>query len=227
MEPIRHNLSCEEIEAQLSDYLDGTLAPSVRAEIEDHAASCARCAEIIANVGNLVRSLAQLEPLAEPPNLASAILGATLGPQRVKLSWRAWFGWLRPFSQPRFAYGAVSVMVTVIVISQALGIQWRAPAIADLNPANVAHAANRQVHQAYARGVKLVSDLRLVYEIQTRLHPATETEQTAEPPAETPGETIPPGQNAPRRMINRIDPNFPALNQASLKIYPQSGRSIA
>ncbi len=226
MEPMHHNLSCEEIDAQLSNYLDGTLPPSVREQVDAHAASCARCTSMIANVGNLVRTLAQLEPLAEPPNLPSAILEATLGPRRVKSSWRAWFGWLRPFSQPRFAYGAVSVMVTIIVISQALGIQWRAPAIADLNPANVVHAANRQAHQVYARGMKLVSDLRLVYEIQTRLHPANETEQTTEPPAEAPGDAIPPRQNVPQRFMNRIDHNFPALNQASLKIHSQSGRSI-
>jgi anti-sigma factor RsiW len=226
MERMRHNLNCEETEAHLGDYLDGTLAPSVRPQVEAHAASCLRCASMIANVGNLVRSLAQLEPVAEPPNLASAILEATLGPRLGKSSWRAWFGWLRPFSQPRFAYGAVSVMVTIIVISQALGIQWRAPAIADLNPANVANAANRQAHQVYARGVKLVSDLRLVYEIQTRLQPANETEQTTEPPAEPPKESMPPRQNGPQRFMNRIDPNFPTLNQASLAIYSQSGRSI-
>jgi hypothetical protein len=226
MEPMRHNWSCEDTEAQLGDYLDGTLAPSVRAQVETHAESCARCASMIANLGDLVHRLGQLEPLAEPPNLASAILEATLGPRRAKSNWMAWFGWLRPFSQPRFAYGAVSVTVTVIVISQALGIQWRAPAVADLNPANVAHAANRQAHQVYARGMKFVSDLRLVYEIQTRLHPANETEQTTEPPAEAPGESISPGQNAPHRLINRIDHNFPALFQASLTIYPQSRRSI-
>src|SRR3981189_3556630 len=123
METTGHNWSCKEAEAQLTEYLDGTLAASTRAQVEAHVASCARCASMIANVGALVRSLAQLEPVAEPPNLASAILDApklgsslleaTLGPRRGKSDWRAWFGWLRPLSQPRFAYGAVSVMVTV------------------------------------------------------------------------------------------------------------------
>ena len=224
MESTHHNWSCEETEAQLSDYLDGTLAASMRSQVETHVASCARCASMIASVGGLVRTLAQLKPVAEPPNLAPAILQATLGPRRGKSDWRAWFRWLRPLSQPRFAYGAVSVMVTVIVISQALGIQWRAPAVADLNPANMAHVANRQAHQVYARSVKLINDLRLVYEIQTRLNPANETEQTAEPPNVAPGETTPPGRGAPQRMINRIDHNFPALQQVSQQIHPQSGR---
>ena len=226
MESARNNWSCDEIEAQLCDYLDGTLAAPVRAQIEAHAVSCARCATTIANVGGLVRSLSRLEPLAEPPNLASAILDATLGPRRRKSDWKAWFGWLRPYSQPRFAYGAVSVMVTVVVVSQALGIQWRAPAISDLNPVNVIHVANRQAHQVYARSMKLVSDLRLVYEIQTRLRPANDTEQTAEPPVETPRETTPPGQIAPQRMMNRIDHSFPASQQVNLRIRPWSGRRI-
>ncbi len=226
MEPTRHNWSCEETEAQLIEYLDGTLAASMRGQIEAHVASCARCARMIANVRGLVRSLARLEPVAEPPNLASAIVEATLGPRRGISDWKAWFDWLRPLSQPRLAYGAVSVMVTVVVISQALGIHWRAPAMADLNPANVAHVANRQAHQVYARGVKLVSDLRLVYEIQTRLQPASETEQTTEPPAEAPAETIPPDHHAPQRLINRVDHNFPALHQASLKNQTRSRRSL-
>jgi len=226
MEPTRHNWSCGETEAQLGDYLDGTLAGSMRAQVEAHVASCAGCASRIANVGGLVRRLAQLEPVAEPPNLASAIIEATLGPRREKSDWKAWFGGLRSFSQPRLAYGAISVMVTAIVVSQALGIQWRTPVVRDLNPANVAHVANRKAHQVYARGVKLVSDLRLVYEIQTRLQPASGTEQTTEPPVETPSETIPPGRSAPRRLMNLIDHNFPVRHQASLKIHPRPGRSI-
>jgi len=226
MEPMRHNWSCEETEAQLTEYLDGTLAASTRAQVEAHVASCAGCASMIANVGGLLRRLARLEPVAEPPNLASAILAGTLGPRRGKSDWKAWSGWLRPFSQPRLAYGAVSVMVTVVVLSQALGIHWRAPAIADLNPANLAHVANREAHQVYARGMKVVSDLRLVYEIQTRLQPANETEQTTESPTETPVEAIPSGHSAPQRLINLIDHNFPALHQASLKFHPRQRRSF-
>ena len=117
-------------------------------------------------------------------------------------------------------------MVTAIVISQALGIQWRAPAVSDLSPTNVAHVANREAHQVYARGVKLVSDLRLVYEIQTRLQPANETEPQTEPPAEPHGGEISPGPSAPQRLINHIDHSLPVLRQVSLKIQPRLGRSI-
>lgn len=226
MEPVPHNWSCEQTEAQICDYLDGTLASEARTQFESHAASCARCGSMLANVNGLVRNLRRLEPLVEPPHLSSAILDATLGPRRHKFTWRTWLGWLRPIAQPRFTYGTVSVLVTVIVISHALGIQWRKPALADLNPVNVVHAANRQTHQAYARSVKFVSDLRLIYEIQTRLHPQNESEQTAEPSAETPGETLAPGQRTPQQLMNRTEHHFPAHSQASFILHALPGRSI-
>ena len=226
MESTRHNWSCEETEAQLVEYLDGTLAAPAHAQVEAHVAGCARCASMILNVSGLVRSLVQLKPVAEPPNLIPAILEATTGPRRGISDWRLWLRWVRPFSQPRFAYGAVSVMATLMVVSQGLGIRWRAPAVADLNPANLAHVANRQAHQVYARGVKLVSDLRLVYEIQTRLQPANETEQTTEPPAEVPGQTVSPDSLPPYRLMNRLDQDFPALHHASLRIYTRSKRRL-
>jgi anti-sigma factor RsiW len=41
MEPMRHNWSCEETEAQLTEYLDGTLAALTRAQVEAHVARAA------------------------------------------------------------------------------------------------------------------------------------------------------------------------------------------
>jgi hypothetical protein len=225
MEPVRHKWSCEETDAQLCDYLDGTLASEARAKLESHAASCARCASMVASVSELVRNLHRLEPLKESPHLSSKILEATIGPGRFKAGWRMWLGWLRPISQPRFSYGAVSVLVTVIVVSQALGIQWRKPVLADLNPVNLVHTANRRAHQAYARSVKFIDDLRLVYEIQTRLHPENEPQQTEEPANATPGQTMAPGQKPPQQLMNGTRHRFPALNEASYAVHALPGRN--
>jgi hypothetical protein len=52
---------------------------------------------------------------------------------------------------------------------------------ADFNPADLFRAANRQVHLTYARSVKFVNDLRVVYEIQSRLQPAPEPSPTSTP----------------------------------------------
>ena len=45
---------------------------------------------------------------------------------------------------------------------------------ADLSPATVMRTANRQAHLTFAKSAKFVNDLRVVYEIQTRLQPETQ-----------------------------------------------------
>jgi hypothetical protein len=225
MKPDGHNWSCQETEARLGDYLDATLDSTTQGQLESHAASCGDCASLIASVSGLVSSLRQLDPVVEPPNLPARILVATLGSRGVRSGWRSWLGWLRPVSQPRFAYGAVSVLVTIVVVSQAIGFEWRESAIASLNPVSIVHAANRQAHQAYARSVKFFDDLRLVYEIQTRLHPDAESEQIAEPPAGSPEKNSAPGQNTVPHLMNRMEHNDPARHQALFIIHSRPGRS--
>ncbi len=191
--------TCEQIEERLSEYLDRFLDPGERSEFESHVASCARCARLTEHVGRLVSHMHRLEPLEAPPPLVRNILDRTLGPRTQKEGWRAWLGWLRPVWQPRFAYGGVSLLVTVVVLSQALGLQWRRPRLADLSPANVYRAADRRAHLVYARGSKFITDLRVVYEIQSRLRPEAEP-QPAPEPKRGPGQSEGPPAKSPRQL---------------------------
>ena len=50
-----------------------------------------------------------------------------------------------------------------------MGISLRKPKLADLQPSAVLRNVDRKAHLVYASGVKYVSDLRVVYEIQSRL----------------------------------------------------------
>ena len=191
--------TCEQIEERLSEYVDHLLDAGERSGFEAHVASCARCARLAEHVGRLVNHIHRLEPLEAPPRLVPNILDRTLGPRTQKEGWRAWLGWLRPVWQPRFAYGAVSLLVTIVVLSQALGIQWRRPTLADLGPANIYRAADRRVHLIYARGSKFVTDLRVVYEIQSRLRPEAEP-QPAPEPKPGPGQSEGSPTKSPRQL---------------------------
>jgi anti-sigma factor RsiW len=196
--------TCEHIEEHLSDYVDRLLEPGERSGFDAHVAGCARCARLVESVGGLVGHMHRLEPVEVPPRLVANILDKTLGPRAKKRGWRAWLAALRPIWQPRFAYGAVSVAITLLVVSQALGIQWRKPTLADLSPVNMYRAADRRAHLIYARGSKFVTDLRVVYEIQSRLRPEAEP-QPAPEPKPGPGQTEGPPAKSPRQLNRAND----------------------
>jgi anti-sigma factor RsiW len=185
------NWNCEQIEASLSDYLEGALTPEEAAKFVAHSSSCAQCQELVASVRGLIGAMHALEPLAAPVNLMPAILNSTIGPRTSPGGWRAWFGWTRVIFKPRFAYGALTVLITVGVVSQALGIQWSMPTVADLNPISLYRNVDRKAHLAYAKGSKFVGDLRVVYEIKSRLEPS-EDETPQKAPAAAPSS---PGQS--------------------------------
>lgn len=173
--------ACEQIEERLLDYLEGSVTAAESAEISAHVATCARCTPLVESVRGTVSAMHALEALPVPPGLTARILDATVGPEAESRGWRGWLDWTRIVFQPKFAYGALTTLITGVVISQSLGIQFRRPTLADLNPVNVYRNADREAHLIYARGEKFVADLRVVYEIQSRLQPA-EPEQPSTPP---------------------------------------------
>jgi anti-sigma factor RsiW len=198
--------TCENIEARLSDYLDGLLGPAERREFETHANSCENCSQMVASLSHMLSGLHSMEQIETPPQLVYSILNATLGPREAKKGWRGAFGWLSGLASPRFAYSAVSVAATLMILLAASGFSFRKPKLADLSPATVYRNANSKAHIAYAHTTKFVSDLRVVYEIQSRLNKDNELptapESTApqSSPGKSPGSTDGTRPTTPRQQ---------------------------
>ena len=198
--------TCEQTEARLSDYLDGLLQPAEQTAFDLHVNACERCTPLVASVSHMLGALNTLEPVEPSPQLVNSILAATLGPQ----SWRKAKRWLRGFQSPRFVYGVVSVAATFIVILTASGFSWRKPKLADLAPATIYRNANNQAHLAYAHSMKFFSDMRVVYEIQSRLSQDNERPLTRESttpqssPNSQPGRTDKTNPSSPKQQ-NRAD----------------------
>ena len=188
--------TCEQTEARLSDYLDGLLEPAEHAAFDHHVNTCERCTPLVANVSHVLGTLRALEPVEASPSLVNSILTTTLGPK----SWRNAKHWLRSLQSPRFVYSAVSVAATIIVLLNASGFSWKKPRLADLSPVAVYHKADSKAHLVYGSAVKFVSDLRVVYEIQSRLREDNEL-QTA------PEQTVP--QSTPDQKRDRTDGTNP------------------
>jgi anti-sigma factor RsiW len=179
--------NCTLTEERLTDFLDGALPVEETAAFSAHSAGCARCSGLVARVGGLVSEMRQIAPVEEPPYLTRKILAATIGPRKTEKS-AGWFAWLPIIWQPRFAMGIVTVAATAAVIFHAAGAK---PNKFSFSPANVVRAANRQVHLTYAHGAKFVNDLRVVYEIQSRL--AAQPQRISQPP---PSSEFEPGRES-------------------------------
>lgn len=190
--------TCEQTEARLSDYLDGLLDAAEWRAFNQHVNTCAVCTPLVASVAHTLGGLYALEQVEPPPNLEMAIVRATVGVVRTK---HDFWAWLRTLQSPRFVYGAVSVSATIALLLTASGFNWRKPKLADLSPATVLRKANSQVHVVYARSTKFVSDLRVVYEIQSRMNESDQNPSLRE-------ETIP--QSSPKKEPGRTDNTNPS-----------------
>ena len=204
------NWTCEQTEARLSDYLDGLFEAAEQSAFNVHVNTCERCAPLVAAVARTLGSLYALEPVEPPPQLETAILMATLGTP----SWAR--RWLKSLQAPRFVYSMASVAATIIVLLTASGFSFSKPKLADLQPATIYRKTNSQVHIVYAQSVKFVSDLRVVYEIQTRL---SENEQN---PTSREG-TIP--QNSPKKAPGQTDNSKPSAPKQQNRAY-DVGRNL-
>jgi anti-sigma factor RsiW len=222
--------TCEQTEAQLSDYLEGLLSPAERREFDMHANTCENCARVVASVSHLLTDMHAMQQIEPPPLLISSILSQTLGPRQTKKGWLGAFGWLNGLTSPRFVYSAVSVAASLAILLAASGVSLRKPKLVDLSPVNIARNVDRQAHLVYARSTKFVSDLRVVYEIQSRLNqdnnlPTTpETTMPPTAPEKTPGSTDSTRPAAPRQQ-NRADGVSRGLEALAMEV-PALGAAL-
>jgi hypothetical protein len=159
--------TCDQIEARISDYLDGAMTVSQEAAFTAHVASCANCTQLVASIKGVIKDMRNIGQVEVPAQLIDSILDSTLGPRLTR--WQVFVKWARGLATPKFAYGAGSVMATCLIVLGASGSSLRKTKLADLTPGAVYLHVNRLAHQKYAQSVKYVSDLRVVYEIQSRL----------------------------------------------------------
>src|SRR5262249_17067394 len=196
------NWTCEQTELRLRDLFDRHLTPAEQHEFDADVNPCARCTPLVSSVTHALLSLRSLPEVETPPRLVYNILDKTLGPRDAVTGWAAVLAWLRALTSPRAAYGAVSLCATFLMVASFTSFSWKKPRIADLSPVNIYRGADRQAHLVYARGTKFVSDLRVVYEIQSRL------QREDQLPNGGGQETTPP-QNSPEKDPGRTDGSAP------------------
>ena len=70
------NIVCMSGVELLMDYMEGAVAPDVRAAIEAHVAGCPRCEAFIASYHETLRIVRDATRIEMPPDLESSLLAA-------------------------------------------------------------------------------------------------------------------------------------------------------
>jgi anti-sigma factor RsiW len=175
-------MTCADLEILLCDYVDGTLAPDARREVERHVAQCAKCAELARDVSATVEFIGRAELVEPPPELLTRILfelpSAHHARARQPGAFRRFLhSWLQPVLQPRFAMGFAMTILSFSLLGKFAGISPRQLTLDDLRPAKVWQAVDDKAYRAWQRTVKFYENLRFVYEIQTQLRDWKQREQ--------------------------------------------------
>jgi anti-sigma factor RsiW len=180
-------MNCADFEILLADHLDGTLPAESGLALEEHAKTCAACAQLRADVTGAVAFMERVPEVEAPPQLVTRLLfEISAGPSRklVKPSLaRRLFGpWIEPILQPRFAMGMAMTVLSFAMLGRITGVQVRQLKPSDLDPVKVWVAAEDHAHRVWDRGMKYYENLRLVYVIQTRLKEWSDEQPAAPPP---------------------------------------------
>jgi len=164
-------MTCAELETLICDYVDGTLGPDARATVEEHLAACRGCAELARDGAAAVGFMERAADVEPPPELITRLLFQAPGAgARAAAGARNWFRkLLHPVLQPRFAMGMAMTILSFAMLARFVtpARQLRA---SDLAPAQVWASLEDRVYRGWQRTVKFYESLKVVYQIQSKLH---------------------------------------------------------
>lgn len=167
-------MKCTDLDILLCEYVDGTLDDAVRAQIRLHLDHCPECAELARDAAAAAGFLQQVPVVEPPPELITRILHQTSeAPRPTVIQVPGPFDWFRrlftPVLQPRLAMGMAMTILSFSLIGRFAGVPVRQLTAADLDPGKIWSTMDAKVHRTYDRAVKYYENLRLVFEIQSRL----------------------------------------------------------
>lgn len=195
----QNGMTCSQFEGLLSDALDGMLSGEMESAFRAHAGGCPACGPIFAEAGQGMRLLRSLEDVELPANLVHNILAATsasetrIAPVKAQgtgISWaaRLWTpvrGVLALGLRPRFATSFSMAFFSLSLTLTVAGIKLKDIGHVDWHPSSLGKAVVMQYTQVESKVVRYYNNMRLVYEIESRVgqfKKNSETERNNEQP---------------------------------------------
>ena len=173
----KNGMQCAEFDALLTDALDGTLSAAKMASFEQHKSACATCGTMFAEAEAGLKWLETLDEVEPPTNLVHNILAVTSGrtetvrtteapKQAVWDRVRAWVQpHVSPLLTPRFAMSMAMAFFSITMVMNVAGVRVKDLRRVDLTPSGI----TKTYYESQARVVKYYENIRLVYEIESRV----------------------------------------------------------
>jgi hypothetical protein len=243
-------LRCDEWENLLADALDGSLSAADEAAFARHHRECALCAQMLKETE---QGRSWMQYLAEEPEvpagLLNKILARTSGPQPgvaapalslpPRPAWhRVMLPAVRQVLEPRLMMTAAMAFFSIALTLNLAGIKVTDLRAADLQPSRLRANITRSYYSTNEQVTKYYKNLRLVYEMESRvreLRRTTESEpapqQAPKTPARdgsgSPSSTAPKGQQVPPATDNsprQSRRNVPPAEMVPAGFAPAGGR---
>lgn len=191
-------LTCAEFDALLTDALDGILSAASQLRFDAHRQQCPTCGPLLRETETGMSWLRTLEEVEPPSNLVHNILAATIIQTNAAIAAAPKLGWKQRFSevfadllapfralvaQPRMAMTGAMALFSVSLSLNLAGVKLGDLRHMDLRPSALREQATMKYYETTSRIVKFYENIRLVYEVESRLQElkrATSTEQEPE-----------------------------------------------
>jgi hypothetical protein len=182
-------MTCGEIDILLCDYLDGTLSAGEAAGVESHLEGCASCTELVRDARLAMSFMERAAEVEPPPQLLTRILHETASGRHGRLGRatgiRAWFDRSLAFVlQPRLVMGMALTIFSFSMMARCPGIATRQLRASDLDPKKIWAVLDDRAHRGWERSVKFYENIKVVYEIQSRLREWTDQQEEEDRNAE-------------------------------------------
>src|SRR5579863_1186279 len=229
--------ACGQWETLLADALDGTLRAEDEATFSGHMAGCAACTALFEEarrgrewleflsvepevpVGLLDKILAQTGPgqtagfgLVKDDELLPVTPGGIPLAKGRPVSVPAWqrpgfMGFVRRFAEPRLMMTAAMAFFSIALTLNLTGVRLSSIKMSDLKPSALRSLVQRRLTMASTPIIRYYDNLRLVYEVQSRVRELRRNSQDNQQPKQQPAG---PGESkqAPKAKDggSRVDP---------------------
>ena len=164
-------MNCAEFEIRLAGYLDDDIDSVERRVIEEHAAACAGCRDLLADTRSGLQFLRLADEVFPPADLLTRIsYQAPAGRIRHPFERQGFLGkLLQPLLQPRLVMGMAMTILSFAMLERCTGVHVQHIQASDLNPVHIWGTLEDKTMRVKDRAVKYYENLRWVYEIEVRL----------------------------------------------------------